>query len=302
MKIGFIGLGRMGGNMVRRLLARGVSVVAWDPDQAARAAVETAGAATADSIEALPGMLSGQAGPRAVWLMVPAGKIVDDSLAALVPLLAKGDIIIDGGNSNWKDSRRRGEDLAARGIEFVDCGTSGGVWGLENGYCLMYGGSREAIEVLRPVFDGLAPDRGHLHCGPVGSGHFVKMVHNGIEYGMMQAYAEGFELMEKSPFEIDAAAVASVWREGSVVRSWLLDLVARALAENPEMEGIAPWVADSGEGRWTVEAGVEFGVPVPVISQALFARFASRNDDSYALKLLAAMRDQFGGHGTRKTP
>jgi 6-phosphogluconate dehydrogenase len=316
MEIGFVGLGKMGGNMVRRLLKQGVSVVAWDLQETAMAEVKAAGAALASGLEDLVAQLGsreGRAHARAVWLMVPAGTIVDQSIASLLPHLAPGDIIIDGGNSNWKDSRRRGEELAAQGIEFVDCGTSGGVWGLANGYCLMYGGSEAAVRVLAPVFDALAPSAedsvssshpvsGHLHCGPVGSGHFVKMVHNGIEYGMMQAYAEGFELLEKSPFEIDTAAVANVWREGSVVRSWLLDLIARALEENRPLDGIAPWVADSGEGRWTVEAGVELGVPVPVISQALFTRFASRNTDSYALKLLAAMRDQFGGHGMRKNP
>lgn len=299
MQLGFVGLGKMGGNMVRRLVAQGQAVVVWDPDPEAVRAAQVAGATPATNLADLAGRLSGR---RAVWLMVPAGDPVDATLAVLAPLLAKGDIVVDGGNSNWKDSQRRGREMAAQGIEFIDCGTSGGVWGLENGYCLMYGGAADPCSHLAPVFAALAPENGFRHCGPVGAGHFVKMVHNGIEYGMMQAYAEGFELLARSPFEIDTAAVAGLWREGSVVRSWLLDLVARALAENGTLAGIEPWVADSGEGRWTVAAGVELGVPLPVISQALFARFASRDDDAFGLKLLAALRDQFGGHGLRTTP
>ena len=300
MELGMVGLGRMGANMTSRLIAGGHRVVAFDRAAEPVARAVKGGARGADSLEALVEAL---AAPRAVWVMVPSGEPTEQTVRALGQLLASGDTIIDGGNSNYADSVRRGAALAERGIQFVDCGTSGGVWGLREGYSMMVGGGAEAVDRLRPVFETLAPapDRGWGRVGPVGAGHFTKMVHNGIEYGMMQAYAEGFEILHrKEQFGLDLAQVGRIWQHGSVVRSWLLDLTTAALEENPTMEGIAPWVADSGEGRWTVAEAVALDVPAPVITLALLARLRSRSEEAYADRLLAAMRNQFGGHAVKK--
>jgi 6-phosphogluconate dehydrogenase len=299
MQLGMIGLGKMGLNMTRRLLEREHRLVVFDLSEEARAAAAEAGASVANSVE---GLVRALAAPRAVWIMVPAGEPTEATVGLLAELLDRDDVVIDGGNSFYRDSMRRGGRLAKAGVQFIDVGTSGGVWGLEEGYSLMIGGEEEPVERLRPVFEALAPaaDRGWGHVGPTGAGHFVKMVHNGIEYGLMQAYAEGFELMrQKEDLSLDVAQIAEVWRHGSVVRSWLLDLTAGALAENPNLDGIASWVPDSGEGRWTVAEGVELAVPLPVITLALQARFRSRSDNSFADKLLAAMRNAFGGHTTK---
>ncbi len=296
MELGMIGLGRMGGNMAQRLLRGGHAVVGFDPDAAARKALEDDGGGSAASLEALVAALPS---PRVVWMMVPAGKITDGTVDALAGLLSPGDVVIDGGNSNYKDTLRRAAALAGRRIGYVDCGTSGGVWGLAEGYALMIGGDKAVVDRLRPIFETLAPakDKGWGHVGPVGAGHFTKMVHNGIEYGLMQAYAEGFSILQhKQDFALDLHQVAEIWRTGSVVRSWLLDLTADALGKNPTMDGIAPWVADSGEGRWTLQEAIDLDVPAPVIALSLMARLRSRDDDSFADKLLAAMRNEFGGH------
>jgi len=299
MQLGMIGLGRMGANMASRLLRGGHTVVGFDPKAEARAALEAAGGGSAATLEQLVARLPA---PRVLWMMVPAGKITEDTLTALLALLAPGDIVVDGGNSNYQDTMRRAAACAPRQVSFVDCGTSGGVWGLEGGYSLMIGGDKEAVAHLRPVFEALAPahDAGWGHVGPCGAGHFTKMVHNGIEYGLMQAYAEGFAILgAKTEFALDLHQVAEIWREGSVVRSWLLDLTARALETNPKLEGIAPYVEDSGEGRWTVAEAIALDVPAPVITHSLIARLRSRADDNFADKLLAAMRQQFGGHAVK---
>jgi 6-phosphogluconate dehydrogenase len=299
MELGMIGLGRMGGNMAQRLMRGGHTVVGFDPDAEARKALEGDGGGSADSLQALVGALPA---PRILWMMVPAGKITDGTVDALAGLLAPGDVVIDGGNSNYKDTLRRAEALAGKQIAYVDCGTSGGVWGLAEGYALMIGGDKAVVDRLRPIFEALAPakDKGWGHVGPVGSGHFTKMVHNGIEYGLMQAYAEGFSILQhKQDFALDLHQVAEIWRTGSVVRSWLLDLTADALGKNPTMAGIAPWVADSGEGRWTLQEAIDLDVPAPVIALSLMARLRSRDDDSFADKLLAAMRNEFGGHAIK---
>ena len=300
MNLGMIGLGRMGGNMATRLIRGGHSVVGFDPNADARKALEGDGGGSAGSLEALVAALPA---PRALWMMVPAGKITDQTVETLAGLLAPGDVVIDGGNSNYKDTLRRAEALAGKQVGYVDCGTSGGVWGLAEGYSLMVGGDKATVDRLRPLFETLAPaaDRGWGHVGPVGSGHFTKMVHNGIEYGLMQAYAEGFSILQhKQEFALDLHQVAEIWRHGSVVRSWLLDLTADALGKNPGMDGISPWVADSGEGRWTLQEAIDLDVPAPVIALSLISRLRSRDDDSYADKLLAAMRNEFGGHAIRK--
>ena len=300
MKIGMGGLGKMGANMTTRLLRGGHAVVVYDQSADAVQTATKGGAQAGASLEALVGALDA---PRAVWVMVPSGDPTEQTVRTLGELLSPGDTIIDGGNSNYKDTIRRGEMLKGKGIAYVDTGTSGGVWGLQEGYALMIGGDDAAVERLRPVFETLAPakDRGWGHVGPCGSGHFVKMVHNGIEYGLMQAYAEGFSILKhKQEFSLDLAQVAEIWRTGSVVRSWLLDLTARALHENPAMDGIAPWVSDSGEGRWTVSEAVDLDVPAPVITLALIQRLRSRDTESYADRLLAAMRNQFGGHAIKK--
>ena len=300
MEIAMIGLGRMGANMAQRLMRGGHKVVGYDPAEAARALLEKNGAQTAATLEQMVGKLKA---PRVVWLMVPAGEITDNTITNLVPLLSPGDTIIDGGNSNYRDTQRRSATVAQRKIQYVDSGTSGGIWGLDEGYSLMIGGDEAVVERLRPIFETLAPakDQGWGRVGPVGAGHYTKMVHNGIEYGMMQAYAEGFSILQhKSEFKLDLHQVAEIWRYGSVVRSWLLDLTANALEKNPTLAGIAPYVADSGEGRWTVADAIELGVSAPVITLSLLERLRSRDNDSFSDKLLAAMRNQFGGHEIKK--
>jgi 6-phosphogluconate dehydrogenase len=300
MELGMIGLGRMGANMAERLVKGGHRVVGFDPKPEARARVEDKGAQSAASLDTLVASLKA---PRTLWMMVPAGSITDATVTALLPLLAAGDVLVDGGNSNYKDTLRRSNAAAAKKISYVDCGTSGGVWGLAEGYSMMVGGEEATIERLRPIFETLAPapDRGWGRVGPVGSGHFAKMIHNGIEYGLMQAYAEGFSILQhKQDFGFDLHQIAEIWRYGSVVRSWLLDLTADALGKNPTMDGIAPYVADSGEGRWTVAEAIDLDVPAPVITLSLLERLRSRDTESFSDKLLSAMRNQFGGHEMKK--
>jgi len=297
MQIGFVGLGRMGGNMVTRLLQADHQVVAYDRADAARAAVEKGGARAAGSLDALVAAL---APPRAVWVMVPAGAPTESTIEELAGKLAAGDVVIDGGNTRWTDDVRRAETLKPRGIHYVDAGTSGGIWGLEKGYCLMVGGEKDVVARLAPIFTTLAPPDGFLHTGAVGSGHYVKMIHNGIEYALMQAYAEGFELMSESEYGLDLPRIAHLWNQGSVVRSWLLELTADALADNPTLANLKPYVEDSGEGRWTVEDAIAKAVPAPTITAALFERFRSRRDNSFADRLLAALRNAFGGHAVRR--
>jgi 6-phosphogluconate dehydrogenase len=300
MKIGMIGLGKMGGSMVTRLLRGGHGVVVHDLSKEAVARAVAEGATGAQSLKALVAALPA---PRAVWMMVPAGAATEATIEAVAALLTKGDVIIDGGNSNYQDSQRRAASLAARGLLFVDVGTSGGVWGLAEGYSMMIGGEVAAVERIRPALETLAParDAGWGHVGPSGAGHFVKMVHNGIEYGMMQSYAEGFALMQKkTPLGLDLHQIAQIWQQGSVVRSWLLDLTADALGKNPTLEGIAPYVTDSGEGRWTVMEAIDLAVSIPVITLSLQQRFRSRDESPFADKLLAAMRNQFGGHAIKQ--
>ena len=300
MELGVIGLGRMGGNMAERLLAGGHRIVTYDSRREAIEAIEKLGGVGAESLADLVATLSA---PRAVWVMVPAGDATETTIAAIADLLSPGDTVIDGGNSNYKDSVRRAAMLNGKGLAFLDAGTSGGIWGLKEGYSLMIGGDADAFARIEPIFKTLAPgaDKGYGHVGPAGSGHFVKMVHNGIEYGMMQAYAEGFELLRaKEDFGLDMAQISEIWRYGSVVRSWLLDLIAAALEEDSDLEGLEAYVDDSGEGRWTVEASIELAIPTPVISSALQARFRSRQDGPFGAKLLAAMRSQFGGHAVKR--
>ena len=301
MELGMIGLGRMGANMVQRLLAGGHRVAVYDINADAVKASRGHGAVATSSLSGLLGEL---AAPRAVWIMAPAGDATESTINQLSQLMFPGDIIIDGGNANYKDTLRRAEKLAEKSIRFVDVGTSGGIWGLAEGYSLMVGCDEETFERLEPIFQTLAPgpDRGYGRVGPSGAGHFVKMVHNGVEYGLMQAYAEGFELLEaKGDFGLDIAQISRIWSHGSVVRSWLLELTSRALVENPVMEGIQSYVEDSGEGRWTVQESVDLGVPLPVITAALQARFRSRQDQPFSGKLLAAMRQQFGGHAVKSS-
>jgi 6-phosphogluconate dehydrogenase len=295
-----IGLGRMGANMALRLMRGGHRLVGFDPKADARKDIEGKGAESADS---LAGLVAKLPAPRALWLMVPSGEITDATLTNLLLLLAAGDTVVDGGNSNYKDTLRRAKTFADGKIDYIDCGTSGGVWGLAEGYSMMIGGDEAAVERLRPVFETLAPakDKGWGRVGPVGSGHFTKMIHNGIEYGLMQAYAEGFSILQhKREFGLDLHRVAEIWRYGSVVRSWLLDLTADALGKNPTLHGIAPYVVDSGEGRWTVDAAIELNVPTPVIALSLIERLRSRDADSFSDKLLSAMRNEFGGHAIKK--
>jgi 6-phosphogluconate dehydrogenase len=299
MELGMIGLGKMGGFMTERLVRGGHRVVGYDRDATAVQRVVDKGAGGADSLDKLFAQLKA---PRAVWLMVPAGAPVDQTIDLLLPHLAPGDTIIDGGNSYYKDSVRRAAALAPKKINFVDCGTSGGVWGLTEGYSMMVGGDADTIKRLAPIFQTLAPgpDKGWGRVGPAGSGHFVKMVHNGIEYGIMQAYAEGLDLLRhKSEFGLDLLQISKIWQYGSVIRSWLLDLTVDALSKNPTLEGIGAYVTDSGEGRWTVIEGVNLGVPLPVISGALDARFRSQDTEPFANKLLAMMRHEFGGHAVK---
>jgi 6-phosphogluconate dehydrogenase len=280
-----VGLGRMGGNMAERLRNKGHEVVGYDPFS------ESTDVATLDEL------VAALEPPRVVWVMVPAGDPTEDTVDRLGGLLQADDVVIDGGNSNWRDSVRRAATLDAHGIGWVDAGTSGGVWGLTEGYCLMVGGDDAAVAVAQPIFDALAPEEGFVHVGAAGTGHFTKMVHNGIEYGLMQAYAEGYELLARSGLEIDAVGALRAWRQGSVVRSWLLDLLVRALEARPDFDGIAGVAQDSGEGRWTVQEAIERGVATPVITAALYARFVSQQDESLAMKAIAALREQFGGHG-----
>ena len=295
MRLGMVGLGRMGGNMSVRLMRHGHQVTGYSRSATAESKdVEQAG-----SLEELVRTLEP---PRVVWCMVPAGEPTESTVAALGELCGAGDVVVDGGNSFYRHSIRRADALGAKGIDFVDAGVSGGIWGLEEGYCLMLGGRPEAVERLRPLLDALAPPDGWAHVGPTGAGHFVKMVHNGIEYGLLQAYGEGFEILKRSEFDLDLPAVAEVWRRGSVVRSWLLDLLARALEADPSLERIAGYVEDSGEGRWTVQAAMDEDVPAPVTALSLFARFASRQDESFAAKVIAALRREFGGHEVREDP
>ena len=300
MELGMIGLGRMGGNMVQRLLNWGHSVVVYARRKEAVQAMVDQGAVGAYSFPELAAELTP---PRVVWLMVPAGEPTESTISAAADVLSPGDAIIDGGNSNYKDSVRRAAALAERALVFLDVGTSGGVWGLKEGYSMMVGGDRETFNRLLPIFQTLAPslDKGYGHVGPAGAGHFVKMIHNGIEYGLMEAYAEGFELLEaKTEFERDLAQVAEIWRYGSVVRSWLLDLAAEALCQDPKLRGVGAYVEDSGEGRWTVEESIELAVPAPVIALSLQARFRSRQEEPVAAKMLVTLRHQFGGHAMRK--
>ena len=296
MELGMIGLGRMGANMAQRLIRGGHRVAGFDPDQKVRKDIGSKGVEAAETLEVLVGKLKA---PRVLWLMVPAGAVVDQTIEALLPKLTAGDTLIDGGNSNYKDTQRRAKALAEKKIHYVDCGTSGGVWGLAEGYSMMVGGDEAAVERLRPIFESLAPakDQGWGRVGPAGSGHYTKMIHNGIEYGMMQAYAEGFSILKhKEEFGLDLHQVAEIWRTGSVVRSWLLDLTADALGKNPTMKGIAPYVVDSGEGRWTVDDAIALNVPAPVITLSLIERLRSRDTESFSDKLLSAMRNEFGGH------
>ena len=321
MQIGIVGLGRMGGNIAKRLMRAGHDVAVYDIDADARAALGREGARPAETLESLVASLTDS--PRAIWVMLPAGKITEGTLVHLSNGLSEGDILIDGGNTYYKDDMRRAVEFARNGIRYIDVGTSGGVWGLERGYCLMIGGEKAAVDHLDPIFAALAPGRGdipltpgregfdprveqgYIHAGPAGAGHFVKMIHNGIEYGMMQAYAEGFDILASKNTELlppdlrldlNIADIAEVWRRGSVVTSWLLDLSATALAKDPDLEGFSGHVADSGEGRWTVEAAVEEAVPAEVLTAALFTRFRSRQDHNFAEKMLSAMRLGFGGH------
>lgn len=296
MKIGFIGLGKMGFNMVHRLLDHQHEVVVWDRSAEAIEEIEKLGAVGATDLQDLVEKLPAR---KIVWLMVPAGKPVDENLDALLAILNKGDIIIDGGNSFWRETQQRAEKAALKGVDFVDCGTSGGVWGLKNGYCLMYGGAQEATAYTEPIFRALAPENGYVYCGPSGTGHMVKMVHNGIEYGMMQSYAEGFEILQKSPYDLDLTKIADAWQYGSVVRSWLLELSVNALKEDPKLESIKDYVSDSGEGRWTIQTAIDFDVPAHVITASLYTRFQSRQDESFAMKMVAALRNQFGGHAVK---
>ena len=285
MKLGMVGLGRMGGNMVERLRQGGHVLETYALDAPER---------TADSLDDLVSRLEA---PRVVWLMIPAGEPTETSFQTLLTLLEEGDVVVDGGNSNFRDSMRRAQEAKAKGVSFVDAGVSGGIWGLAEGYCIMAGGTEAAFKTVEPAIATLAPESGYAHVGPPGAGHFVKMVHNGIEYGLMQAYAEGFDLLQGIPdFELDLQQVAALWQHGSVVRSWLLELLDSALQEDPHLEGIRGYVQDSGEGRWTINEAVDAAVPVPVLALSLFARFSSREDESFAAKVNAALRHQFGGH------
>jgi len=294
--IAMIGLGRMGAGLSRRLLRAGHRVVGFDVSEAARDALVADGGAGAVGLEDAVAALTP---PRTVWVMLPAGEITETAIAGLTRLLGEGDILIEGGNTHFRDSQRRASAAGATGIRYLDIGVSGGIWGLEEGFCLMAGGDAAAFAIVEPLLAALAPPTGYAHVGPSGAGHYTKMVHNGIEYALMQAYAEGFELLHDGPFQLDPHQLAALWNQGSVVRSWLLELAERALAADGELSGLAAYVEDSGEGRWTVAQAISSGIPVPTIAAALFARFSSRQDSSYALRLLAALRREFGGHAVR---
>ncbi|MFQ5455481.1 MAG: phosphogluconate dehydrogenase (NAD(+)-dependent, decarboxylating) [Nitrospirota bacterium] len=298
MQLGFIGLGKMGLNMVTRLIRSGKhDIVVYDPNKEAVTKASIEGAAAASSMEELINKMDK---PRAVWLMVPSGNPVDEVIEKMVPHLSEDDVIIDGGNSNYKDSVNRGKNLSERGINFIDVGTSGGIWGLEMGYCMMIGGEKAVFERLRPVLKTLAPPDGYAYMGRVGSGHYVKMIHNAIEYGMLQAYAEGFELLEASGFDLDLGEISSLWNHGSVIRSWLLELTERVFKKNPRLEGIKAYIDDSGEGRWAVFDSIEKNVPCPVITHSLLYRLQSREEQLFAAKVIAALRNEFGGHKIEK--
>ena len=300
MELGIIGLGRMGFNMAERLRLAGHKVVGFDFNKDAVSKLTAAGSVGVNSLEDLVKNLNA---PRAVWIMVPAGDPVDQTIANLEKFMQKGDTFIDGGNSNYKDSQRRHSECKEKGFEFIDAGTSGGIWGLKEGYSLMVGGDREPVERLTPIFQALAPapDKGWGRVGPSGAGHFVKMVHNGIEYGLMQAYAEGFSIMKaKAPLELDLTQISEIWRYGSVVRSWLLDLTASALGKNPTLEGLEAWVADSGEGRWTVMEAIDLNISAPVITESLIRRLRSREENNFTDRMIAIMRNEFGGHEVKK--
>ncbi len=298
MQLAMIGLGRMGGNMVERLMRHGHKLVVFDRSAEAVAKYAGMGATGADD---LAKVVAGLPSPRIVWIMVPAGDPVDQTIATLTPMLKAGDIIIDGGNSNFHDTIRRGKQLAESKIEYIDCGTSGGIWGLENGYCLMVGGSDAAVKRCEPIFTALAPEKGYAHVGPTGSGHYVKMVHNGIEYGLLQAYAEGYEILHASKIfpKLDLEQISEVWQHGSVVRSWLNELAVTAFSRDASLSALKGWVADSGEGRWTVQEAIDLDVPAPVITLSLLTRFRSRQPDSFGAKVIAALRNEFGGHAVK---
>jgi len=298
MELGMIGLGRMGANMTERLVLGGHKVITYDRSAEAIQRVVDKGALGAASLTDFVKKLSL---PRAIWLMVPSGDPVDQTMDQLLPSLAKGDILIDGGNSYYKDSIRRAEKMKTHGMHFIDAGTSGGIWGLQNGYCMMVGGEKEIVSRLEPIFLTLAPKDGYLHAGPNGAGHFVKMIHNGIEYGMMQAYGEGFELLKASQFDLDLAKISHLWNQGSVVRSWLLELCESAFQKDPKLDAIKGYVEDSGEGRWTVIEAIERGVSATVLAHSLFARYASRQQDAFSNKVIAALRNEFGGHAVKKS-
>ena len=301
MELAMVGLGKMGLNMATRLARGGHRVIGYARTDATVQEAVKRGAEGAHSLEEVVSKLKP---PRVIWLMVPAGEVTDQTIEHLSPLLGEGDIVIDGGNSNYKDSVRHAAMLEPKGVDFLDCGTSGGIWGLAEGYSLMIGGQSEVVEKIRPIFETLAPgpDKGWGHVGPHGAGHYVKMVHNGIEYGMMQAFAEGFSILKaKKDFGMDLAQISHIWQHGSVVRSWLLDLAARALDQDTELTDIKPWVADSGEGRWTVFESIDLDVPAPIITLSLQMRFASRDEENYTARMLAALRNQFGGHAVKKS-
>lgn len=296
MELGFLGLGRMGFNMVRRLRTEDYRVVAWNRTHSVTEELGKYGAESVRNIEEIVAKLER---PRTVWVMVPSGQVTEDQIDHLLTILDPGDVIIDGGNSNYKDTMRRAEKVSAQGLHFMDCGTSGGVWGLTVGYCLMIGGERGVFERLEPIFKTLAPPNGYALMGPSGAGHFVKMIHNGIEYGMLQAFGEGFAILEKSPFDLDLHRVANLWNQGSVVRSWLLELAELAFAEEPHLESIRGYVEDSGEGRWTVQTAMELDVPAPVITLSLLQRLRSREQEDFSDQVVAALRKQFGGHAVK---
>lgn len=297
MKLGFVGLGKMGGNMVERLLEGGHEIVAHARSEESIREAESRGAEGARTLGELVGKLSP---PRVVWLMIPAGKPVEDSITQLSGMLAAGDVVVDGGNSRFSDSARRAADLAALGIGFLDSGTSGGVWGLKNGYCLMVGGKEEYFRMVEPAFKTLAPPEGYAHVGQAGAGHYVKMVHNAIEYSMLQGYGEGFEMLQASGYDLDLLQVSRLWTRASVVRSWLLDLLVLAFEQDPKLADIRGYIEDSGEGRWTLYEAIERSVPMPSLADALFARFSSRQKESFSAKVIAALRNQFGGHAVKK--